>query len=401
VLPALREMLAKQRRHIAGFCVLLAGAGRLAPAVNVVDPSTLKGKLLFGYQGWFDASGSGSPNKHGSGGWVHWSPGVPPNATNCTFDVWPAMGEYPPTSSFPTQSLHSRRAPHGPMSLFSDFPASTQDLHFRWMREYGIDGVFVQRFVNELQGGACSRPGCFKDAVLSHALRAAEANGRVLSVMYDISGAQEDKWAATILKDWHHLLQDLKVTQSKAWLHHQGMPVVSVWGVGFNSHPGSPVSSLAFLEQLRAITPITYVGGVPTHWRTCKGDSKPGYENVYEAMDVLSPWLVGRYDSNVSFASNMKNVFVQDAAQAKRTKQGYAPVVFPGFSWSNLMRTTGAGAISFNQIPRHQGQFWSYQAHSFATMADEPLFICTQTWAGLVGLCLCCDACLFCNFSVC
>ena len=59
------------------------------------------------------------------------------------------------------------------MSLFSDFTAGTQDVHFRWMREYGLDGVFVQRFVNELQDGN----SVFKDAVLVHALRARDAQG--------------------------------------------------------------------------------------------------------------------------------------------------------------------------------------------------------------------------------
>ena len=52
--------------------------------------------------------------------------------------------------------------------------------------------------VNVLQHG----PSPFKDAVLTHAIKAAEKNGRVITIMYDISGCDEALWAKTILKDW-------------------------------------------------------------------------------------------------------------------------------------------------------------------------------------------------------
>eukprot|EP01045_Picozoa_sp_COSAG04_P035233 COSAG04_NODE_8042_length_1030_cov_3.281418_2_plen_95_part_01 len=94
------------------------------------------------------------------------------------------------------------------------------------------------------------------------------------------------------------------MTKSPSWVHHAGKPVVSIWGIGFTQHPGTPEtslrllqvsslpshllgqetagktseSSLRLLQELRAITPITFVGGVPTHWREGTGDSKPGYE---------------------------------------------------------------------------------------------------------------------------
>jgi len=256
------------------------------------------------------------------------------------------------------------------MELFSSWSASTQDVHFRWMREYGIDGVFMQRFVNGLEAGTKA----FKDAVLCSALRAAVENGRVVSVMYDISGASEGAWAANVLGDWQYLVHKLNVTASPAWIHHNGKPVVSIWGIGFIHHPGTMASSLRLLQQLRAVTPITFVGGVPTHWREGAGDSKPGYAPVYEAMDVLSPWLVGRFSDDVGFDSNMKNIFVPDVQHTNARGQGYAPVVFPGFSWANLQRLRGSSAV-FNAIPRHGGRFWTHQSEGFAAMSIQPLFI--------------------------
>jgi len=335
------------------------------PPHSTVDASTLEGKLLFGYQGWFDTPLSGAPKE----GWVHWSRSGGPNATNSTFDLWPCTDELPPRSCHPTPELTSRAQKGQALQLFSSYPNSTADVHFRWMREYGLDGVFVQRFVNGIGPGPERDK---KDGILLHALRAAEANGRVLSVMYDISGAKEATWASDILRDWRHLTQELRVTASPAFLQHGGKHVLSIWGIGFVGHPGTPASSLQLLEDLRAITPITFVGGAPTHWREGKGDSKPGYDHVYAAMDVLSPWLVGRYKDEAGFDRNYQKIFAPDLQRTNALGIGWAPVVFPGFSWSNLMRTTGAGKVVFNAIPRNAGRFWQHQAGAFANMTTGP-----------------------------
>ena len=288
-----------------------------------MDASTLRGKLLFGYQGWFDCCPESGAPGHGAT-WVHnWSAalGSRPIATNnSTFDLWPVVDELPARSRHETPELTSRSHPGRPLELFSSFPNSTADVHFRWwMREYGLDGVFIQRFVHGLSGSR----GREKDTVLTHALRAAEANGRVVSVMYDdISGAEENEWA----------------------------------------------SSATLLTDLRAITPITLIGGVSTHWREGSGDTKPGFESVYESMDVLSPWLVGRTKDNASFDSYMANTFVADLDHTHELGVGWAPVIFPGFPWSNLMRTRGTGPAKFSAIPRRAGRFWSHQAAAFAAM---------------------------------
>lgn len=44
------------------------------------------------------------------------------------------------------------RKPDGsPAFVFSSRNSATVDRHFRWMREYGISGVFFQRFLQEIR----------------------------------------------------------------------------------------------------------------------------------------------------------------------------------------------------------------------------------------------------------
>ena len=63
-----------------------------------VDPSTLTGKVMCGYQGWFAAEGDGSGR-----GWFHYAPGHnAPQPGNCTFDLWPDMSEMDADEKFPT-----------------------------------------------------------------------------------------------------------------------------------------------------------------------------------------------------------------------------------------------------------------------------------------------------------
>ena len=71
------------------FYFFLSGALR---AQAPVDPSSIIGKVVCGYQCWFTCTGDGSPVNQ----WTHWSPANPPQAgiapnpnPNLTFDLIP------------------------------------------------------------------------------------------------------------------------------------------------------------------------------------------------------------------------------------------------------------------------------------------------------------------------
>src|SRR5690242_2422907 len=69
--------------------------GPVAPAPTIpqiasgVDPTTLDGKLMFGYQGWFGCPGDGSLLNS----WEHWSRGGEPTAATLRVDMWPDVSE--------------------------------------------------------------------------------------------------------------------------------------------------------------------------------------------------------------------------------------------------------------------------------------------------------------------
>ncbi len=103
-----------------------------------VDCSTLNGKVMCGYQGWHAAEGDGCGR-----GWYHWTGrnGFKPGSTNV--DLWPDVSELGPEERYATAF---KTADGKAAEVYSAFNAKTVIRHFQWMQEYGIDGVFVQRF---------------------------------------------------------------------------------------------------------------------------------------------------------------------------------------------------------------------------------------------------------------
>ncbi len=326
-----------------------------APAVERVDASTLDGKVLFGYQGWFDCPGPGSPE----GKWSHWSRGVP-TAASLTVDMYPDLREFDPSDlcAIPGMTTGGR-----PAHLFSSRNANVVLRHFRWMEEYGLDGVLVQRFIGET-----ARKRADGDVVLRNIMAAAAATGRVFGIEYDISGGAPETFAEQLRDDWRYLVDTVKVSSHPNYLHHRGKPVLSVWGMGLSDvakhPPAKPEDAGRLIAWLRSEAPaayrVTYIGGTPARWRTLRADAAKdaGWTDVYRAMDVVQPWTVGRYRSAAAVDVWRKDELEPDLAELRKNGQLYMPVIFPGFSWNNLNREAPR-----NAIPRDRGEFLWRQAY--------------------------------------
>jgi len=342
-------------------------AAATAEAPAVVDATTLEHKNLFGYQGWFLCPGDGSPVN----GWTHWFRDETPTAADLTVDLWPDTTELGADELFATDL---RYADGSTASLYSAVQARTVARHFTWMRQAGIDGVALQRFVSELSDPDLAAT---RDQVTRNVQAGAEAEGRVFAIEYDVTGTDEADLVATLEADWKHLVDTLEVTASPRYLHDGGKPVLFLWGLGFTDRPGTPAQAAALVDWLTTGADPRYratvVGGVPSHWRTLDGDAKtdPAWAPVYRAFDVLSPWTVGRFADDAG-ADAYRARLDADLAAATAAGQRFMPVVFPGFSWHNL----DGGAP--NAIPRRGGAFYWRQVSNAvgagATMLKTAMF---------------------------
>lgn len=321
--------------------------------------NSYKGLVMAGYQGWFNAPDDGAGR-----GWYHYKgrDGFKPGS--CTIDFWPEVSEYEKT--YPTEF----KMPDGtPARVMSSHDASTVDTHFRWMKEYGLDGVFMQRFVGEISNPSGRN---HFNKVLANAMDAANKYERAICVMYDLSGMPKGG-EKTVLNDIaevakrHNLFDHDK---NPSYLYHNGKPLVTIWGVGFNDHRRYGLDEAqAIIDGLKK-QGFSIMIGVPTHWRELKIDteSDPRLLEVIRQCDVVMPWFVGRY--NESTYPHYAKLIKDDITWCNNNKVDYAPLCFPGFSWRNM-----PGHENSVQIPRNDGRFFWKQLQNAIGMGAEMIYV--------------------------
>lgn len=327
-----------------------------AQAVADADVSTLNGKVLVGYQGWFRCPGDGSGLDFAKGRWVRPAPGPngdQPGKRQWLVDMLPDVSGME-ASSVCTVTGQTRGGQ--PIHVFTSFAPATAQTHFRWMRDHDIDGALVQRFLVH-QGRYKSE----NDQVLKNILRAAADNGRVFAIEYDVTDYKGDVFAA-LKADWTYLERDLSLTRQPGYQKHAGKPVVSLWGFGFGDgrHVSDPDVARRIIEWFKR-RGVRVMGGVPAGWNRLGGDSvsDPRWQKVYAAFDIVQPWTVGRYKSLTDIPALAAPAYRQDMKVTSINRQAYMPVIYPGFSWHSTHPD-----YKSNQIPRLSGDFLWQQALS-------------------------------------
>jgi hypothetical protein len=368
-------------RHTRGFAALLLQALMFMPSGLAWAQAsggaahfytTLRGIHVAGYQGWFACPGDGAKGV----GWGHWFRGGsnPRDPNSLAIDLWPDTSELDADERCPT-AFH---LPSGaPAFLFSNQNPKTVARHFAWMKQYGIDGAAMQRFLTGLVHADLKWNF---DTVLGNARAGAEANRRGFFVMYDISGMHGDAALQAIEEDWPHLTGDLHVTDSPAYIFDRGKPVVSVWGLGFKDRDISPDQAAAIIRYFHtASVPATLLGGIPTSWRNLGSDrhytdsrTEPAWAAVYRSLDVISPWSVGRFGDDQEADNFARLRLVPDVAETRRLGIKYMPVVFPGYS-----RRHGAlpeKNLPLNSNPRRCGALYQRQVQNAVKAGAQMLY---------------------------
>ncbi len=321
----------------------------------VINATTLHKKVLCGYQGWFRCPGDST-----SEGWRHWSRDSETiHATSLTFDMWPDMTELADDERYPAPGFHTRDGT--PATLFSSANARTIERHFEWMKQYGIDGVFLQRFVVNL--GVPSF-----DRVLEHVRASAKRTGRVYAICYDMTSAPTETLAQRLFDDWTRLVDQLQVTRDDRYLHHQGRPVVFIWGFYPDRFPPQVAHRIIDLFQADGPYRVWLVGGCPWWWRS---ETDPAWSQAFRRFDVISPWNVGNVSDQNGIKDATTHYWKEDLEETRRAGIGYLPVLYPGFSWRNLQ---GPEAIT-QAIPRRGGSFLWRQFVVAADLGVEMAYI--------------------------
>lgn len=168
-----------------------------------VSNTTLRGKAMVGYQGWFR-----TPNDPFDSGWFHWG-----NIAKGQFsiDMWPDTSAYPAEAlekAADVKTLSGKTA-----YLFSSASPHVVRQHFAWMRKYDIDGAFLQRFIGS--GGHAVNGQA--EWVLGNVRDAANREGRIWAIEYDVSGAPDDKLLDYIQRDWKWMIDEFGLKKDPSY----------------------------------------------------------------------------------------------------------------------------------------------------------------------------------------
>jgi hypothetical protein len=318
---------------------------------QTVDATTLRKKVLCGYQGWFRCPGDGGSQ------WIHWSRSSNTISTNTlTFEMWPDMSQY--THAYPAPGFTH---PGGSQAfLFSSQDAQTVDRHFDWMQEWGLDGVWLSRFVV----GVANHP----TNVLVNVRNAASRTGRTFALMYDLSGQSTNTLFSRLTNDWCWLVDNLALTRDPRYLHHNGKPVLMIWGFFTDRFSTNLAHQIIDFFKNDPTYGVTLVGGGEWWWRT---ETTPGWSDVFRRFDVYSPWNVGNCSISGTNKYASTAYWTQDRAAASAAGMLYLPVIYPGFSWDNLQQQPPGTS----RIPRLGGEFLWKQFYDAGKLGLDMAFV--------------------------
>ncbi len=332
---------------------------------KVTQYPSYKGLVMAGYQGWFRLPDDGV---------------MYPTENNFRLDMWPDVSEYEKT--YPTGFKHNDGST---ARFFHSADRSSVRLHFKWMEEYGLDGVFMQRFFNAAKPQ--TRKG-HSTIVLQHAMEAASDHKRAIAVMYDLSGLKaQGEDCSTIIEDWKFLVDSLKVTNqkgTKTYLHHNGKPLVAIWGVGFPDRPYNIRNIglerlIDFLKNDPQYGGCSVMLGVPTFWRDLNADCvhDPYLHELIKQADIIMPWMVQRFTPLIHHEMDRyRDIILADIKWCKENSIDYAPCVTPGFSWHNLSRNAFPNDVKPpGSIPRMGGRFYWQQISTAIRSGAEMLYV--------------------------
>jgi hypothetical protein len=334
-------------------------------AQSVVDATTLNNKIMAGYQGWFRTPGDRDDNK----GWAHlFNKDMRPD-----FDSWPDMRGYAQDEK---TSVPGFTYPNGSQAyLYSAQNQKVVLFHFQWMKKYDIDGVWLSEFCNHFPGGSQHYDSTTVLTIMKNVRAAATATGRVWAFMWDMSGfgpmTPKSEVYNIMVNQWKKMV-DEGVTGDARYLHHNGKPVLLIWGF----FPNRPASQPDYMNpvinffQAPGKYQATLVAGVDDKWR----EGTLAFQAMLMKMTALQPWSVGRrlVDPKTGYEVPNTTKWAADIAKCKANNVVFIPVINAGTNIAGPPPMPPKLPI----VPRRMGNYlWEQFVAASKTKAINSVFV--------------------------
>ena len=167
-------------------------------------------------------------------------------------------------------------------------------------------------------------------------------------------------------------------------LHHNGKPVVAIWGVGFPDRPYNIRNIglerlIDFLKNDPEYGGCAVMLGVPTFWRTLEADCvhDPYLHTLIKQADLVLPWTIQRFSPLLHNDMNRyRDLIIGDLRWGKDNGVAYVPAVTPGFSWHNLSKREFPDDVKpVGSIPRQGGRFYWQQLSTAMLAGAEMIYV--------------------------
>ncbi len=368
----------KLLRYLAITISLIVACDKPLIAQGVVDATSLNNKIMAGYQGWFRCPG----DRPGSTSWAHVFNHAGITAQNLAFDTWPDVSEFRKQDLFPvpgfTDPSSNQAYMYSPQNYYSVLK------HFEWMKEYGIDGVWLSEFCGSFRNGHADSAML---TVMNNVRKAATVTGRTWAYMWDMSsfGPRSTKADVynTIITQWKNMV-DQGVTSDPRYLHHNGKPVLLIWGF----FPGRPASQPDYMTPVLdfLLAPgkyqATLVAGADNKWR----QGTPEFQAMLMRCAALQPWSVGRVttDPATGYRVPFTDEWAADIVKCKENNVIFIPVINSGTNIAGpppgVLNASNARAKvpwpGLPAVPRRQGDYlWQYFVAASKTGVINSAFV--------------------------
>ncbi len=370
---------------------------------NAVPSDGIDNLVITGYQGWFAAAGDNSPidnDSNRNNDFRQWQvcregcsriiPGV---------DMWPDMKEYSVTYPLTNPNKQPAKLVNGQTAtVFSNYRANPVFVHFRWMREYGIDGAFVGRQTKAISEETPLR--AFRASVLRLVARAAVCQGRVFYINYDISEEDNNKAPSNrggdvfkrIRVDIDRWFSGVPGTfneyQRERYLKVNGKPVVRIFGIGSKRNQVKDSGGAYIFTATDAVREInelkkkyTVILGVNAGWRDATntqiredwtGEFAGRGRRVWRSADIIQPWSIMAFQTKSSGTQYYSQRVKKDIEWDSRLT--IAPTIWPGFSWRNKKDgiSNSGGPLAYESVARGDGSFyWNNAFQAFDVLRKK------------------------------